>query len=254
LTFGTRTRERHFVYYFEVFEVSRGHTSKLGVTLVTVVKPVVLPVTCMASADSFPTAAKEVVDPFEAAVKLHIEWPSGAKLVEGAALTPTQVQDIPRVCFDGAKDKLYCIVLRCVGPAAFRYKSKSWLYRRDPCSDPDAPNAAEPKFKEWQHWVHVNAPAEDFIKGGDSITAYVGSAPGKDSGFHRYVAVLYEQAARIEPDEARIPANRYLALYNALPGPHKRMPILLYAADFLLDEASTHALSLLSMYSNPLQQ
>jgi hypothetical protein len=45
---------------------------------------------------------------------------------------------------------------------------------------------ADPKFAEWQHWVHVNAAADAVgaglpaaAWGGESITAYFGPAPGQ---------------------------------------------------------------------------
>jgi hypothetical protein len=53
----------------------------------------------------------------------------------------------------------------------------------------------------------VNASASD-VESGDSITAYFGSAPGKDSGKHTYTLVVYEQPEKITPDEERVSATR----------------------------------------------
>jgi hypothetical protein len=55
--------------------------------------------------------------------------------------------------------------------------------------------------------VHVNAPSSDLVGGGEAITAYFGSAPGKDSGKHRYCVVVYEQPEKLSPDEERIGAT-----------------------------------------------
>lgn len=66
----------------------------------------------------------------------------------------------------------------------------------------------DPKFAEWQHWIHVNASATDIQGTGESITAYFGSAPGKDSGKHHYCIVVYEQPDRLVCDEPKISATR----------------------------------------------
>ena len=66
---------------------------------------------------------------------------------------------------------------------------------------------ADPKFGEWQHWILVNAPHTDLSKG-EALTAYFGSAPGKDSGKHRYCCVVYEQTDHLVCDEPRVSATR----------------------------------------------
>jgi phosphatidylethanolamine-binding protein (PEBP) family uncharacterized protein len=131
----------------------------------------------------FPEAAEAVVDEFEPKLQLEVTF-DGIPAIEGGDLTPTQCQHLPSIKFAGEKEKLYTIIL----------------------SDPDAPSVADPKFGEWQHWISVNTPADD-VSAGDAITAYFGSAPGKDSGKHRYVLVAYEQAGKIEPDEERVSAT-----------------------------------------------
>ncbi len=47
--------------------------------------------------------------------------------------------------------------------------------------DPDAPSRAEPKFREWQHWLVANVPGNDVTKG-DHLAEYVGSGPPKGTG------------------------------------------------------------------------
>lgn len=143
----------------------------------------------MADSDlKFPEAASRVVDEFTPKCSLHLSWDNGNKVVaEGDQVTPTQAQDLPTLRFDGDKDKLYTIII----------------------SDPDAPSVADPKFGEWQHMIVVNAPSSDFASG-EAITAYFGSAPGKDSGMHRYCVVVYEQPDKIVPDEEKISATRYV--------------------------------------------
>lgn len=43
-------------------------------------------------------------------------------------------------------------------------------------SDPDAPSRADPKFREWHHWLVGNIPGND-IKSGEVLSEYVGSGP-----------------------------------------------------------------------------
>ncbi len=66
---------------------------------------------------------------------------------------------------------------------------------------------ADPKFAEWQHWVLVNASHTD-LSVGEALTEYFGSAPGKDSGEHRYCLVIYEQPDKITADEAKVTKTR----------------------------------------------
>ena len=67
--------------------------------------------------------------------------------------------------------------------------------------DPDAPSRADPKFREWQHWLVVNVPGTDVAKG-DTLAAYVGSGPGKDSGemdFDTYVCLHVNPCLHVYP-------------------------------------------------------
>lgn len=53
---------------------------------------------------------------------------------------------------------------------------------------------------------------EDYVEGGDDIIEYLGSGPQKDTGFHRYVFLVYKQRdGIIEHNEARS-SNRYFSL------------------------------------------
>lgn len=91
--------------------------------------------------------------------------------------------------------------------------------------DPDAPSRKNPKNREWLHWMVVNIPAlkrqtkldprghhsglgldyggdqeEEavLIEKGQEVVEYVGSAPPKGTGLHRYVYALYQQPRRLE--------------------------------------------------------
>jgi hypothetical protein len=133
----------------------------------------------------FPAPAAGVIDLFAPKFALHARF-DDVVVTEGAKLTPTQCQHVPTLeAFTGEPGSLYTVIL----------------------SDPDAPSVEDPKFGEWQHWIVVNAPADD-VGAGEAVTAYFGSAPGKDSGAHRYVLAVYEQPGRITiPEEEHVSAT-----------------------------------------------
>lgn len=99
----------------------------------------------------------------------------------GKELTPTQVQNKPTLIeWDGMeKDKLYTVIL----------------------TDPDAPSRKNPKFREWHHFIVVNANGND-LSTGFVQSDYVGSGPPKGTGLHRYVWLVYEQPGPIKCEEA----------------------------------------------------
>ena len=142
------------------------------------------------SSSSFPSAASSVVDAFSPCAPLSLSW-GEVSPAEGAQLSPAAVARVPALRLAGedaasCAGKLYTVIL----------------------SDPDAPNAAEPKFAEWLHWLQCNASAEDLAGTGEALVAYFGSAPGNGAGVHRYCIVVYEQpAGAIGGDEPRIPLH-----------------------------------------------
>ena len=48
-------------------------------------------------------------------------------------------------------------------------------------TDPDAPSRANPTRREIRHWLVGNIP-ENKVNDGETLTAYVGSGPPKDTG------------------------------------------------------------------------
>ena len=132
---------------------------------------------------AFPAAAARVVDAFSPSLTLTLRF-GGAEapvVAEGSTQTPTVCAAAPAVMLAAAA-------------AAGAPAAAAGLYTLI-LSDPDAPSVADPKFGEWQHWVLVNAAvaADGALHGGEARTAYFGSAPGKDSGAHRYCLVAYAQ-------------------------------------------------------------
>lgn len=103
---------------------------------------------------------------------------------QGAELTPTQVKEQPTVKWNADPNSYYTIIL----------------------TDPDAPSRAEPKFREFRHWLVINIPGND-IAAGDILFEYIGSGPPKGTGLHRYVFLLYKQSGKMNFDETKV-ANK----------------------------------------------
>ncbi|XP_030371499.1 protein D3 [Scaptodrosophila lebanonensis] len=115
---------------------------------------------------------------------LEVSYSNGLKAKEGVELTPTQVKDQPKVEWTAAPSDYYTLIM----------------------TDPDAPSRAEPKFREFKHWVVVNIPGND-VSAGEALAEYVGSGPPKDTGLHRYVFLLYKQPGKLQFDEESV-SNR----------------------------------------------
>ncbi|XP_055927951.1 protein D3-like isoform X2 [Argiope bruennichi] len=100
----------------------------------------------------------------------------------GTELTPTQVKDPPtHLCWPTEEGALYTVCL----------------------TDPDAPSRANPKYREWHHWLVVNIPGTE-VSDGIVMSEYVGAGPPQGTGFHRYVLMIYKQPGPINPDEKRL--------------------------------------------------
>lgn len=115
---------------------------------------------------------------------LHAKWPSGAEARLGNELTPTEVRERPDVHFAADPYAFYTVLM----------------------TDPDAPSRNNPIRREWHHWLVVNVPGSQIEKG-ETLTEYVGSAPPKGSGLHRYVLLAFKQPSKIAFNERYI-SNR----------------------------------------------
>lgn len=130
-------------------------------------------------------AAQQVVpDVIDSAPQFTVEakYSSGAMMMIGSELTPTSVKDIPDfVLWQADPNAFYTLCL----------------------TDPDAPSRAEPKFREFLHWLVVNIPGRD-LASGQTLVEYIGSGPPLGTGLHRYVLLVYRQPGRITPDESHV--------------------------------------------------
>ncbi|XP_034112387.1 protein D2 [Drosophila albomicans] len=115
---------------------------------------------------------------------LKVTYNNGLVAENGVELTPTQVKDQPLVEWSADPNDFYTLVM----------------------TDPDAPSRADPKFREFKHWVLVNIAGND-VSTGEALAEYIGSGPPKDTGLHRYVFLLYKQPGKLQFDGARV-SNR----------------------------------------------
>ncbi|CAD5215644.1 unnamed protein product [Bursaphelenchus okinawaensis] len=118
------------------------------------------------------------VVPKAPAKKVDVAFNSGVKAELGNVLTPTQVQDPPKLSWETEDGALYTLIK----------------------TDPDAPSRKEPKFREWHHWLVVNIPGNDISKG-EVLSEYIGAGPPEKTGLHRYVYLVYKQPGKIEDKE-----------------------------------------------------
>ena len=110
--------------------------------------------------------------------RARVVFDSGVEANLGNVLTPTQVQNPPKVTWEADNEKLYALIM----------------------TDPDAPSRAEPKFREWHHWLVVNIPGNDVSKG-EAISEYIGAGPPEGTGLHRYIYLIYQQKSKIQDKE-----------------------------------------------------
>ncbi|KAK3933412.1 Phosphatidylethanolamine-binding protein-like protein [Frankliniella fusca] len=118
--------------------------------------------------------------------KVEVVWENNVKALYGNELTPTQVKALPTVSWPADDNALYTLVM----------------------TDPDAPSRTNPKEREFLHFLVGNVPGNDISKG-DTLAAYVGSGPPKNSGLHRYVWLAYKQPGRINFDFTPIDASTF---------------------------------------------
>jgi len=93
-------------------------------------------------------------------------------------ITPTQARDPPNNLYWLVQNKLYTFVL----------------------VDADYPSPQNRTQAEFLHWLVINVPITDLhidANKGDTYAEYVGPIPGKGTGLHRYVLLIYEQIDRI---------------------------------------------------------
>lgn len=126
--------------------------------------------------------AKIVPDVIDVAPTEKIEVKYGDKSIElGTELTPAETQKAPEIHYKNEGGVLYTLIM----------------------TDPDVPGTKGYR-REFCHWLVGNIP-EEKIEKGEVLAEYVGPAPPKDSGKHRYVFLIYKQnQGAITFDERRL--------------------------------------------------
>ncbi|KAI4462624.1 phosphatidylethanolamine-binding protein [Holotrichia oblita] len=114
-----------------------------------------------------------------------IKYPTGAKVIFGNILKPTEAKDMPGVKWAAEKNAFYTLCM----------------------VDPDAPSREEATFRQWHHWLIGNIPAEQNIPNickGETLSEYIGPAPPEGTGLHRYIFLIYKQNGLLKFDEPRL--------------------------------------------------
>ena len=102
----------------------------------------------------------------------------------GNELTPLSVKDEPTVQWSAEEKEYYTLIM----------------------TGPDAPSRAEPTYGQIKHWMVVNIPGTDLMKG-ETLADYKGSCPSIGSGFHRYIFLVYKQHGYLRHSEITVPPH-----------------------------------------------
>jgi len=113
---------------------------------------------------------------------IRIKYGANNEVSFGNELTPTQVQKKPSIITWPTEAGAFYTLIK---------------------TDLDCPSRADPKDREWHHWLVVNIPGCEVSKG-DTLSEFVGSGPAKRSGLHRYVYLVYKQPGRIKFNEPKL--------------------------------------------------
>ncbi|KAI6171440.1 Protein D2 isoform X2 [Aphelenchoides bicaudatus] len=63
--------------------------------------------------------------------------------------------------------------------------------------DPDAMSPENPTEREFRHWLVINIPGNQTSRG-TVISKYKGPDPPENTGYHRYVVLVYKQGKRLK--------------------------------------------------------
>lgn len=115
---------------------------------------------------------------------LYVIYPNAVAVGMGNYLKPTDVKHKPHIEWEAEINAFYAIIM----------------------VDLDVPSRKNPILREYCNWLVGNIPACNINKG-EVLYDYVGAAPSRDSGYHRYVFLLYKQAHKIDFMEEHIGSN-----------------------------------------------
>nr|XP_034835482.1 protein D2-like [Maniola hyperantus] len=122
---------------------------------------------------------------------LNLNYPT-AEVCLGDVIPQTRTMIAPKIDYDFKPGSYYTLIM----------------------IDPDVPSAHAPTLRSYLVWLLMNIRIE--AKSGqqvsDTIACYIPPTPYPGSGYHRYTALLYKQAALIDPNKLasrRLGVKRY---------------------------------------------
>lgn len=98
-------------------------------------------------------------------------------------LTPTQVKDKPQVTWEAEEGAYYTLVMVDADTPS-RKIAKSFFGR--------IAKVIKRQYREIRHWTVMNIPGAS-VQDGEEVAEYLGAVPLQDTGFHRYVLLVYQQ-------------------------------------------------------------
>ncbi|XP_020199472.1 protein VERNALIZATION 3-like [Aegilops tauschii subsp. strangulata] len=113
----------------------------------------------------------DVIDYFDASARLRVSY-GNREMTVGSELRPSQVANQPTMHITGRAGSLYTLVM----------------------VDPDAPRPSDPSEREYLHWLVTDIPEGGDVGRGTEVVAY--EKPQPTAGIHRFVFVVFRQAAR----------------------------------------------------------
>eukprot|EP00274_Cyanoptyche_gloeocystis_P003531 CAMPEP_0196652450 /NCGR_PEP_ID=MMETSP1086-20130531/1746_1 /TAXON_ID=77921 /ORGANISM="Cyanoptyche gloeocystis , Strain SAG4.97" /LENGTH=190 /DNA_ID=CAMNT_0041983001 /DNA_START=99 /DNA_END=671 /DNA_ORIENTATION=+ len=116
----------------------------------------------------------DVIPLFQYTTPLEATYGDDLVVNQGNELIVAETQDPPNIEWTPEPGALYTVIM----------------------SDPDAPSPTRPIFREWLHWVIGNIEGSN-LSSGDEVCPYMGPAPPRGTGLHRYVFVVYKQPGPI---------------------------------------------------------
>lgn len=109
---------------------------------------------------------------------INVNYGNGKDVHLGVQLTPSEVQEEPKVKWEAAADKFYTLLM----------------------IDPDAPSRSWPFLGQVMHWMVANVKDCDLTTG-ELFAAYGGAGPPIGTGFHRYIFLVFEHSEKIDYTE-----------------------------------------------------
>jgi len=108
-----------------------------------------------------------------------VEYSSSCHVNLGNVLPVKETQSQPRIFFPSQPGAHYTIMM----------------------VDPDALSRQTHEFRNYCHWLQVNVPGSTSdhvdVHKGHNIVPYMGPAPPRKTGLHRYVFLVYKQSGQL---------------------------------------------------------